>query len=64
VPGAFVHGALSGFGLMASSATAELLALHVTGGALPEYGVAFALERYDDRDYLRRLEDWGDTGQL
>jgi len=64
VAGAFVHGALSGFGLMASSATAELLARHITGGALPDYAPAFDLRRYDDPAYLRSLERWGSAGQL
>jgi hypothetical protein len=62
--GAFVHGALSGFGLMCSSATAELLAGHVTGATLPAYAPAFALERYQDPAYLSTLETWGQTGQL
>jgi glycine/D-amino acid oxidase-like deaminating enzyme len=64
ITGAFLHGALSGFGLMASSATAELLARHITGDALPEYAPAFDLRRYDDPDYLRSLQLWGDGGQL
>ncbi|HSN54876.1 MAG TPA: FAD-dependent oxidoreductase [Candidatus Sulfomarinibacteraceae bacterium] len=64
VAGAFVHGALSGFGIMASSATAELAAAHVTGEALPEYAPAFHLDRYSDTAYLARLEAWGDGAQL
>jgi len=64
VAGAFLHGALSGFGLMASSATAELLARHITGDALPDYAPAFDLRRYDDPAYLRSLAMWGDAGQL
>ena len=64
VEGAYLHGALSGFGLMASSATAELLALHLSGGTLPGYAAAFTLERYEDPEYMRALEAWGDAGQL
>jgi glycine/D-amino acid oxidase-like deaminating enzyme len=64
VPGAFVHGALSGFGLMAAYATSELLAHHITGKALPDHAATFALDRYDDPEYLKKLENWGDTGQL
>ena len=64
VAGAFLHGALSGFGLMASSATAELLAAHITGDALPDYAPAFDLRRYDDPAYLKALAMWGDGGQL
>jgi len=64
VEGAFVHGALSGFGLMASPGTSELVAAHIVGGELPGYAAAFDLERYEDPAYVARLEDWGDTGQL
>ncbi len=64
VPGAYVIGALSGFGLMAACAAGELLAGVLTGSALPGYAPAFALERYADPDYQRLLETWGDSGQL
>jgi glycine/D-amino acid oxidase-like deaminating enzyme len=64
VEGAYVIGALSGYGLMAACAAAELLAAHVTGGALPPYAPAFSLDRYRDPAYLRRLDQWGETGQL
>lgn len=64
VDGGFVHGALSGYGLMASCATAELLARHVTGDTLPSYSPAFTLERFQDSAYLEKLDSWGDSGQL
>lgn len=64
IQGAFVIGALSGFGLMAACGAGELLAEHVTGGALPPYAGAFSLERYHDPDYLKQLETWGVSGQL
>jgi glycine/D-amino acid oxidase-like deaminating enzyme len=64
VEGAFVLGALSGYGLMASNGAADLLADHVTGRPLPRYAPAFALERYADPAYRSRLADWGSTGQL
>lgn len=64
VEGAFVIGALSGFGLMAACGAGELLAEHVTGGALPPYAGAFSLERYHDPVYLKHLETWGGSGQL
>ena len=65
VEGAYVLGALSGFGIMAAPAAAELLAAHITGAALPDYAAAFSLSRYDDPDYQRRLAvgDF-DDGQL
>ncbi|MGC8810577.1 MAG: NAD(P)/FAD-dependent oxidoreductase [bacterium] len=64
VEGAFVIGALSGFGIMASCAAGELLAAHLTKSELPSYAPAFCLERYDDPEYKRLLENWPDTGQL
>jgi glycine/D-amino acid oxidase-like deaminating enzyme len=64
VEGAYVIGALSGYGLMASSAAGELLAAHVAGGALPGYAPAFQLDRYGDPAYRALLDRWGDSGQL
>jgi glycine/D-amino acid oxidase-like deaminating enzyme len=64
VEGAYVLGALSGYGLMASSGAADLLADHITGRPLPPYAPAFHLDRYADPDYRKLLESWGDSGQL
>jgi glycine/D-amino acid oxidase-like deaminating enzyme len=64
VDGTFVAGAVSGYGIMSACAVGELLAAHVTGGDLPKYAPAFALSRYDDPDYQKKLENWGDSGQL
>jgi len=64
VEGAYVIGALSGYGLMASSVAGELLAAHVVGAPLPPYAPAFALSRYDDPGYRTLLETWTDSGQL
>ena len=64
VEGAFILGALSGYGLMSSNGAADLLADHVTGRALPRYAPAFRLERYDDPAYVKLLDTWGDDGQL
>jgi glycine/D-amino acid oxidase-like deaminating enzyme len=64
VEGAFILGALSGYGLMSSNGAADLLADHVTGRALPRYAPAFRLERYDDPAYVSSLDAWGDSGQL
>jgi hypothetical protein len=49
---------------MSACAVGELLAAHVSGGALPAYAPAFALSRYEDPGYQKQLEDWGDSGQL
>jgi glycine/D-amino acid oxidase-like deaminating enzyme len=65
IEGAYVVGALSGYGIMASQAAGELLAAHVTRSALPEYAPAFALSRYEDPDYQALLTGWNATsGQL
>lgn len=55
MPGAYVFGAVSGYGLMSAMAGGELLAAHVVGDALPSYAPAFRLERYDDPEYQRLL---------
>ena len=43
----------------------ELLATHMTGGALPPYADALSPARYSDAAYQRRLEHWdAKAGQL
>ena len=64
VEGAYICGAVGGYGLMASNVAGELTAAHITGRPLPPYASAFTLSRYDDPDYRARLETWGDSGQL
>jgi glycine/D-amino acid oxidase-like deaminating enzyme len=64
VDGAYVTGAVSGYGIMSSCGVGELLASHVTGSALPAYAPAFTLERYDDPEYQKMLEEWDNSGQL
>ena len=64
VEGAYVSCGFSGFGVMASCAAGELIARHITGGALPDYTGAFLLSRYQDPEYRALLDAWGDGGQL
>jgi len=65
VDGAYIIGALSGYGIMASMAGGELLATHIVGQELPEYASALSLSRYDDPAYQQLLEGWDATvGQL
>ena len=64
VEGAFVIGAVSGYGIMSACGVGDLLAAHVTGSKLPSYANAFLLSRYDDPGYQKQLANWGDTGQL
>jgi sarcosine oxidase, subunit beta len=64
VEGAYLIGALSGYGIMSACGVGDLLAAHVTGRELPSYAQAFALARYEDSEYLKQLENWGHEGQL
>ncbi|MGB5845697.1 MAG: FAD-dependent oxidoreductase [Anaerolineales bacterium] len=64
VEGTWVIGALSGFGLMASMAAGELLALHILNKRLPAYAPAFNLNRYQDEEYAASLSTWETSGQL
>jgi glycine/D-amino acid oxidase-like deaminating enzyme len=64
VEGAYMIGALSGYGLMAACAAGELLAAHITGSDLPDYAPAFTLERYQDPAYQKLLAAWDQTGQI
>jgi glycine/D-amino acid oxidase-like deaminating enzyme len=64
VPGAWVLGALGGFGMMASQAAAELVGAHLAGRPLPAYAPAFSLERYAHPSYLQRMEAGGGDGQI
>jgi len=63
VEGAYVIGAVSGYGIMSACGVGELLACHVTGTELPAYTSNFMLSRYDDPQYLEGLENL-DDGQL
>lgn len=65
IEGAYVLGALSGFGVMAAHAAAELLSLHVAEQPLPDYAKWFLPSRYDDPAYRALVEQWGPlVGQL
>lgn len=64
VEGAYVIGALSGYGMMSSPAAGELVAAHVTRSSLPEYAGWFSPDRYQDPEYQTLLETWETSGQL
>lgn len=64
VDGAYVIGAVSGYGIMSACGVGELLAACVTGSELPSYANAFVPSRYDDPEYQKRVENWEDGGQL
>lgn len=65
VEGAYVIGALSGFGIMGGMAAGDLLANHVIGGELPDYAPKFLLNRYEDPEYQKLIGQLDATaGQL
>jgi glycine/D-amino acid oxidase-like deaminating enzyme len=53
--GVYLLGALSGFGIMASQAAAELLACHLLDRPRPDYAAAFHPARFEDPSYRRVL---------
>jgi glycine/D-amino acid oxidase-like deaminating enzyme len=54
-PGAFVAGALSGFGTMAACATGALCAAYVTGNPVPDYAKSLTFDRYADAALMAEL---------
>lgn len=64
IPGYYLIGALSGFGLMSSCAAGELLAAHISGVSPPEYAKAFHLSRFNDEEYLAKFDGSIVDGQL
>lgn len=57
VSGAYVVGALSGFGIMAAVGAADLIARHMCAEALPPYTGAFLPGRYADPAYRARMRE-------
>jgi glycine/D-amino acid oxidase-like deaminating enzyme len=65
IEGAYLLGALSGFGIMASQAAADLLAAHLLDRPLPDYAAAFHPARFEDPVYQSTLARLGPaSGQL
>lgn len=64
VDGAFVTGALSGFGSMSACAAGALCASWIAGGDLPSYARQLSLERYDDEELMAEIENAGNKGIL
>ena len=58
-PGAFVAGALSGFGSMAACATGRTCAAWVNGSPLPSYARALSSDRYADSALMAELAGLG-----
>ena len=55
MPGLFLIGALSGYGIMAAQGAAELLGAHVLGSPPPEHAAAFLPARLLDAAYRQAL---------
>lgn len=62
--GAFVAGALSGFGTMSACATGELCAAWICGGKRPDYADSLSLSRYQDAALMQALLASQDKGVL
>ncbi len=55
IDGAYVTGALSGFGSMSACAAGELSAAWISGGPIPGYARQLSLARYRDEDLMDEL---------
>ena len=64
VDGAFVAGALAGYGTMAGCAVGELCAAWVANSPLPAYAEAFSPARYQDPAYAATLDTLNTEGEL
>ncbi len=62
--GAYLVGALSGFGSMSACAAGDLCAAWIAGGDLPAYAQALSLARYDDAEEISRLQQVANKGLL
>jgi glycine/D-amino acid oxidase-like deaminating enzyme len=62
--GAYVAGALSGYGTMGACATGALVAAWVLGGTLPDFARSLSLARYDDKALMQGLLAAMNTGVL
>ncbi len=62
--GAFVVGALSGFGSMMACAAGKLCAAHICGGELPSYAADLSMARYDNVKLMAELAVASNKGLL
>ena len=62
--GAYVAGALSGYGTMGACATGALVAAWVLGETLPDFARSLSLARYDDKALMQGLLSAASTGVL
>jgi len=64
IEGAFITGALSGFGSMAACAAGALCADWISGGNLPAYANDLSLQRYGNRSLMREIGNTTNKGLL
>jgi len=64
VDGAYVTGALSGYGCMAACAAGEICAAWIADGELPAYANQLSLARYDDEKLMHEIIDSPSKGIL
>jgi glycine/D-amino acid oxidase-like deaminating enzyme len=64
IDGAFMVGALSGFGTMAACAAGELCADWIGGDVLPAYALALSLARYEDHALMVEIDALASRGVL
>ncbi len=64
VDGAFIVGALSGFGSMSACAAGALCATWITDGDLPDYATQLSLARYDDEKLMTEIVNSPSKGIL
>jgi len=62
--GAFVVGALSGFGCMAACAAGSICADWVCDGQRPDFADALSLQRYENPELLKQMAQSDDVGLL
>jgi len=64
VDGAFITGALSGYGCMAACAAGSICASWIADGDLPDYANQLSLARYDDGDLMAEIMNSPSKGIL
>lgn len=64
IDGAFIAGALSGFGSMSACAAGALCAAWVSDSGLPDYAAQLSLARYSDKDLMAELSNATSKGLL
>jgi glycine/D-amino acid oxidase-like deaminating enzyme len=64
IDGAFIAGALSGFGSMSACAAGSLCAAWIADGELPAYALPLSLARYDDPELMAEIGTAANKGIL